>query len=68
MTNTGNYIGLAEPVSTTVPTGEAQLTFEKGRERGRKGGREGERKEGRYHTGRACVAKGKMTTVASSKT
>ena len=46
MTNTGNYIGLAEPVSTTVPTGEAELAFEKGRERGRKGGREGGRKVG----------------------
>ena len=63
MTNIGNYISLAEPVSSTVPTEEAQLTFEKGRERGKEG-----RKVGRYHTGRACVAKGKeMTTVASSK-
>ena len=40
MTNIGNYISLAEPVSSTVPTEEAQLTFEKGRERGK-------RKEGR---------------------
>ena len=44
MTNIGNYIGLAEPVSSTVPTEEAQLTFEKGRERGKKE----ERKEGRW--------------------
>ena len=64
MTNIGNYIGLAEPVSSTVPTEEAQLTFEKGREREKKEGR----KEGGYHTGRACVAKGKeMTMVVSSK-
>ena len=39
MTNIGNYIGLAEAVSTTVPTEEAQLTSEKGRERGKEGGR-----------------------------
>ena len=41
MTNIGNYVGLAEAVSTTVPTEEAQLTSEKGRERGKEGGRKG---------------------------
>lgn len=41
--------------------------MEGGRGEEREEGREGGRKEGRYHTGRACVAKGKMTTVASSK-
>ena len=40
MTNIGNYISLAEPVSSTVPTEEAQLTFEKGRERGWREGRQ----------------------------
>lgn len=43
----GNYIGPAEPMSTTVPTEEAQLTFEKGRQEGRERGKEAGRQEGR---------------------